>query len=109
MAIFEPLGNSSIDFTKTIARLYWLNPDHGKIANLKVQMFLFEARTRYGLSTHELDDRFKALLVAKTGVEEKWIRRLLESYRVVQTVKTVHEDRLKQIDEIISHIRANWK
>lgn len=109
MAIFEPLGNSSIDFTKTIARLYWLNPDHRKIANLKVQMFLFEARTRYGLSTHELDDRFKALLVAKTGVEEKWIKRLLESYRVVQTVETVHEDRLKQIDEIISHIRANWK
>lgn len=109
IAIVEPLTNSSIEFSKTIARLYWLNPDHKKMANLKVKMFLSEIRNRYGLSTHKLDDEFREKFMAKSGVGERHVKRLFDAYIQVQKKVQIHEDLLIQISESIAYIRQMWK
>lgn len=107
--IVEPLTNSSIDFSKTIARLYWLNPDHKKIAEQKVKMFLAEIRSRYGLSTHQLDDDFRQKFRDKSGTNERHIKRLFDAYEVVKKSGEIHEALLIQIAESIAYIRQNWK
>ena len=107
--IKEPLTNSSIDFSKTIARLYWLNPDHKKIAEKKVEMFLAEVRNRYGITTYKLDDEFRQVFIAKSGVNERHINRLFDAYGTVKRLPTTHEDVLIRISESIAYIRQNWK
>ncbi len=107
--IMEPMTNSSIEFSKTIARLYWLNPDHKKIAEQKVKMFLSEVRNRYGLSTHELNASFREQFKAKSGLGDRHINRLFNAYVTVKKRRFIHEDLLKQISESIAYIRQSWK
>lgn len=107
--IVDPLTNSSIDFSKTIARLYWLNPNHRKMADQKMKMFLFEVRNRYGLTTHVLDEDFKIRFRAKSGVSEKLINRLFDAYNLARQSPSIHHDVLIQISESIVKIRQTWK
>jgi hypothetical protein len=107
--IVDPVTNSSIDFSKTIARLYWLNPNHRKMADQKMKMFLFEVRNRYGLTTHELNEDFKIRFRAKSGIPEKHVNRLFDAYNVARQSNTIHQDLLIQISETIVIIRQNWK
>jgi hypothetical protein len=107
--IVDPLTNSSIDFSKTIARLYWLNPNHRKMADQKMKMFLFEVRNRYGLTTYVLDDEFKLKFKSKSGVSEKHINRLFDAYNLARHSNSIHEDVLKQISETIVVIKQQWK
>lgn len=107
--IVDPLTNSSIDFSKTIARLYWLNPNHRKMADQKMKMFLFEVRNRYGLTTHVLDEDFKIRFRAKSGVSEKLINRLFDAYNLARQSPSIHQDVLVQISESIVKIRQEWK
>ncbi|MFT5724761.1 MAG: hypothetical protein ACI9JN_001883 [Bacteroidia bacterium] len=107
--IVDPVTNSSIDFSKTIARLYWLNPNHRKMADQKMKMFLFEVRNRYGLSTHVLDEDFKVRFKAKSGVQEKVINRLFDAYNLARKSPRIHHDVLVQISNAIVSIRKDWK
>lgn len=107
--VVEPLTNSSIEFSKTIARLYWLNPNHKRMAEQKMKMFLFEVRKRYGLPTHTLNDEFKEKFIAKTGLSTKYVNRLFDAYHVVQQSDSIHQDLLIQISDAIVYIRQNWK
>ncbi len=107
--VVDPVTNSSIDFSKTIARLYWLNPNHRKMADQKMKMFLFEVRNRYGLTTHELNDDFKSRFKSKTGVSDKLINRLFDAYNLARQSSTIHRDVLIQISETIVLIRQQWK
>ncbi len=107
--VLDPVINSSIDFSKTIARLYWLNPNHRKMADQKMKMFLFEVRNRYGLTTHELNDDFKSRFKSKTGVSDKLINRLFDAYSLARQSSTIHKDVLIQISETIVLIRQQWK
>lgn len=107
--VLDPVTNSSIDFSKTIARLYWLNPNHRKMADQKMKMFLFEVRNRYGLTTHELNDDFKSRFKSKTGVSDKLINRLFDAYSLARQSSTIHKDVLIQISETIVLIRQQWK
>ena len=107
--VVEPLTNSSIEFSKTIARLYWLNPNHKRMAEQKMKMFLFEVRKRYGLPTHTLNEDFKERFIAKTGLTGKYVNRLFDAYRVAQQSETIHRDLLIQISDAIVYIRQHWK
>ncbi|MEZ4843575.1 MAG: hypothetical protein R3A43_04905 [Bacteroidia bacterium] len=107
--VVEPVRNSSIDFSKTIARLYWLKPNHKKMVEQKMKVFLAEVRNRYNIPTHILDNDFKELFRAKTGVEQKEINRLFDAYKVVQNSEKIHPDLLIQIYQSIYLIKQKWK
>jgi hypothetical protein len=107
--VVEPLRNSSIDFARTIARLYWLKPNHQVIALKKVNMFLFDVRSRYGIPTHNVDEEFRQKLIAKSGIQEKYINRLFDSYLLALNSETLHEDVLIRISQTINYIKRNWK
>ncbi len=107
--VVDPVTNSSIEFTKTIARLYWLNPNHKRMAEQKMKMFLFEVRNRYGLVTHELGEEFRQKFQAKCGVPEKHIRRLFDAYDQTLKKAVIHEDILIQISDEIGNIKQLWK
>ncbi len=107
--VVEPLRNSSIDFAKTIARLYWLKPNHKVIALKKVNMFLYDVRSRYGLPTHNVDEKFRHKLIAKSGIQEKYVNRLFDAYILARNSNRLHEDVLIRISQTINYIKRNWK
>ncbi|QHW00522.1 DUF4350 domain-containing protein [Spirosoma endbachense] len=80
--VLEPPQNTSLDFVKTVGRLYFQQGDHDNLARKKIQYFLTELRERYGLNTTVLDKEFTETLAQKSGTplsETDELVRLLRS------------------------------
>ncbi len=59
--------NDSLDFVRTLGRLYYDKGDHHNLAKKMATYFLDEVRTRYHISTQKLDADFVTELHAKSG------------------------------------------
>ncbi|MCB0733739.1 MAG: hypothetical protein H6608_09860 [Flavobacteriales bacterium] len=107
--LYRPPQNASVNFSKSVARMYWLHPNHKRIAQKRIQFFLSEVRSRYGLDTTNDSEEFRIKLAKKTGLEIRHINRLMDAAKVVNSNREVHEQLLLQISESVSYIRQHWK
>ncbi|MET0637543.1 MAG: DUF4350 domain-containing protein [Chitinophagaceae bacterium] len=82
--IIRKPGNSSLDFTKTIGRLYHDKGDHANLARKMSAYFLEYVRTRYKLVTSTLDENFIQQLHFKSGVEESVIASIVNSIHSIE-------------------------
>ena len=76
--IIKPLENTTIDFTKTIANLYFQDKNYKIIIRKKIIYFLEKVRTNYYLDTSKLDEEFALKLAHKSGKNEDDIKKLVE-------------------------------
>ncbi|MBI1305855.1 MAG: hypothetical protein GC181_04480 [Bacteroidetes bacterium] len=106
--VMEP-ENASVAFSKTIARLYWLHPNHKKMAHKKIKYFLSEIRQRYNLDIQDTGENFRNKLSKKSGIEIRHINKLFDAYNVVLRTEQIHVELLTQISNSITFIRQNWK
>ncbi len=65
--IVEPLQNTSLEFVKTVGRIYFQQADHDNLARKQIQYFLADVRERFGLNTTVLDKEFTETLARKSG------------------------------------------
>lgn len=89
--IIEPLRNTSLDFVKTIGRLYFQQGDHDNLARQKIQYFLADLRERYSLNTTVLDKEFTETLARKSGKPTEEINELVHLLRHAQKSTTLSE------------------
>lgn len=73
--------NDSLDFVKTIGRLYYDRSDHKNLCLKMAAYFLEHIRSHYKLPTGTLDDQFIRNVQFKTGVDETEIRNIISSIR----------------------------
>ncbi len=66
--------NDSLDFVKTIGRLYYDRGDHHNLSHKMAAYFLEHVRNKYKLPTSNLDDEFITKLQFKTGCDEAEVR-----------------------------------
>lgn len=93
-------GNDSLDFVKTVGRLYYEKGDNLNLGRKMGAYFLEHIRNKYKLSTNQLDEEFILLLQKKTGRQES------ELYQVVSFIK--HMDDTPAItDEELADFHAN--
>ncbi|MEI9944836.1 MAG: hypothetical protein WDN26_11510 [Chitinophagaceae bacterium] len=69
--------NDSLDFVKTIGRLYHDKGDHKNLCKKMAAYFLEHVRNRYKLTTNILNDEFIQALHYKTGIEEAEISNIV--------------------------------
>ena len=69
--------NDSLDFVKTIGRLYYDKGDHKNLCRKMAAYFLEYIRSQYKLPTNNLDEKFITQLQYKTGVEEQEIKQII--------------------------------
>ncbi|GAB3707943.1 hypothetical protein GCM10027592_42570 [Spirosoma flavus] len=80
--VVDPPANTSLDFVKTVGRMYFHQGGHDNMARKKIQFFLADLRERYGLNTNSLDKEFTEILAQKSGVsldDASELTRLLRS------------------------------
>lgn len=65
--VIEPLKNSTVEFTQTIANLYLKEQDHKNLVDKKIAYFLEKIRSKYLLNTTNLNKDFIDKLAAKSG------------------------------------------
>ena len=86
--------NDSLEFVKTIGRLYHDKGDHKNLCRKMSAYFLEHVRSRYKLPTSELNGEFIKNLHGKTGVGEDEIKEIVSFIRHLDTIDAVNEKQL---------------
>ena len=94
--------NDSLDFVKTLGRLYYDKRDHQNLAQKMGTYFLDHVRQSYHLPTHTLDEAFVKALHDKSGYPESEIENIVRVVQYLPTVPFIPESELvsfhKQLD-----------
>jgi hypothetical protein len=75
--VIPPLRNTSVDFVKTIGRLYYQRRDNQNLAMKMVTHFQDHVRTRYNLPVTAFDEEFVERLSYKTGIGKESLREMI--------------------------------
>jgi hypothetical protein len=86
--------NDSLDFVKTIGRLYYEKGDHRNLCRKMAAYFLEHARSRYKLSTSVLDEDFMKNLQFKSGANETDIRSIVFFIKEMETGSVISDHQL---------------
>jgi hypothetical protein len=86
--------NDSMDFVKTIGRLYFDKGDHKNLAKKMGAYFLEHIRTRYKLSTHTIDDNFITSLHNKTAYPLEELKRIIQFIKFTDDAPAISESQL---------------
>jgi hypothetical protein len=91
--------NDSLDFVKTIGRLYHDKADHRNLCRKMAAYFLEHVRSRYKLPTTELNEEFIKSLQYKTGVDETEIRYIISFIKELEVAPTISDKQLAQFHQ----------
>jgi hypothetical protein len=104
--ILNPLPNTTLLFTRTVAGLYQQGRNHAQIAEKKTALFLDYLRTRFQEATPDLaDDGFRERLSQKAGVPRPRVDELVRLINHARTAPAVTDRQLL----ILSRAIRNFK
>ena len=86
--------NESLDFVKTMGRLYYDRKDHQNLAKKMSIYFLEHVRSTYKLPTHTLDEPFIEALQYKSGFSQGHLNEIISFIQYLQNGGSVNEERL---------------
>src|SRR5690554_2020888 len=89
--VIEPLENTSVEFTKTIADLYFQHKDYSDIISKKIKYFSETLRAKYFLSTNDITEDLIKKLALKSGNTLEDTQKLMHLVKNLKA-KTVHSE-----------------
>ncbi len=101
--VITPLRNTTLDFAKTVASVYFNQKDNNSIAQKKISYFLEFVRQRFYLPTQLLDDNFIQQLSRKSGVLKTEVEQLVMVLREIELGYKVEDNLLLSINRHIDH------
>ncbi len=105
--IVKPEKNTSLEFARTIANMYLATSNHKKIADLMINFFNENIRTKYLLDTQNIDDKFITDLAAKTNKTEEEITKTFKIFDRLKAKTTVTKEELVDLEKIIESYKNN--
>lgn len=101
--VIPPLRNASLDFVKTIGRLYFQRRDNNNLALKMTAHFMDYVRSKYSIRVSLSDPEFGSRLAWKTGYDSHAIKDLLDQLQTVQTEASVSDERLLALNQKLEH------
>ncbi|MBS1921707.1 MAG: hypothetical protein JST17_15785 [Bacteroidetes bacterium] len=92
--VISKLKNDSLDFVKTIGRLYYDKGDHKNLCKKMGTYFLEHVRNKFKLSTAILGDDFIKNLQYKSGCDEAEIRGIVYFIKYADDAPVISDDEL---------------
>ena len=100
--IINPLPNTTLLFTRTVAGLYRQGRNHALIAEKKTGLFLDYLRTRFQESTQDLnDDAFRERLAQKAGVPRAEVDDIIRLIHFIRTAPAVSDQELLRLSRAL--------
>lgn len=101
--------NTSLEFTKTIGQLYYLQKDHKRLSQLKIRLFFDFIRTKYHMNTQNIDEDFRKKLSERSDINREFIDLLLADIQKINGQHEVSEWLLRKIHTQIQEFYTNCK
>ena len=86
--------NDSLDFVKTIGRLYYDKGDHKNLCRKMGSYFLEHVRNKFKLPTNSLDEEFVKNLQYKSGAGESEIRNIISFIKQLDEAEAINNNQL---------------
>src|SRR4029078_9292222 len=102
--IQQPNVNSSIEFTQTIARLYYNRKDNHNIALKMIAYLQDHVRNKYFMNYTGINESFGQALAAKTGLAPARMQALVDTIYTVQHNATTDDSTLLVLNEQIQEV-----
>jgi hypothetical protein len=99
--------NDSLDFVKTIGRLYYEKGDHKNLSRKMGAYFLEYVRSVYKLPTGMLDEPFIRTLQYKSGLLESSIRGIIGFIKYVEDAPAITDSELKDFYRQLEYFYKN--
>ncbi|HUQ66029.1 MAG TPA: DUF4350 domain-containing protein [Flavitalea sp.] len=97
----KKLNNTSLDFVKTIGRLYYQRKDNKNLA-LKISThFLGHIRSRYNMATTQLDNDFIGRLAFKSGYPVTLVKSMIDEMKKIDESYAVTDQELLAFNDKI--------
>ncbi len=93
--------NTSLEFTRTIGRLYHRSGDRKGLADKKIMYFLEYVRDELNLSTNRQDDRFIQQTAQRAGIKTETARSVFTEINKVQNQSTLSSKELWKLNDQI--------
>jgi hypothetical protein len=97
--MIPPVKNASLDFVKTIGRLYYQRKDNKNLAIKMSSHFLDNVRNRYNLPTSELNEEFENKLAYKSDYNREDIRDIIYTIKTLPDQLTVTDAELMTFND----------
>jgi hypothetical protein len=101
--VIPPLKNASLDFVKTIGRLYFQRRDNKNLAQKMTVHFQDHVRSRYGIRNSFTDPEFEKRLAWKTGYDINAIKDLVYYMKMIQDGPAVSDEGLLELNRKLEH------
>lgn len=101
--IIQPLKNASVDFVKTIGRLYFQRHDNKNLAQKMTVHFQDHVRGKYGIRAALNDPEFEKRLAWKTGYDINALKDLLYYMNMLQDEYDVTDAGLLELNHKLEH------
>jgi len=99
--VITPLKNSTLEFIKTVAGVYFNGKDNNSIADKKLNHFLEFVRSRFNIATQVLDEDFIQQLHRKSGVGKDKVADLVRFLSALPIQGRVTDEMLLNLDRNI--------
>jgi hypothetical protein len=96
--VIQPLKNTSLDFVKTIGRLYFQRKDNKDLAHKMAVHFLGHVRNRYNIRATVMDEDFVQRLAYKSGYDQQAVHALVYDLRYAQDSPQVSDYELLELN-----------
>lgn len=109
--IVNPLKNQTLDYTRTIANMYYEKEQHKVLAQHKIQHFLEYIRLHLHLSTTDFDETFFANLSARSNNSIEATQQLFKLIELIQNKTQITHKELERLNALIEKFKSNnsWK
>lgn len=101
--VIQPLKNASVDFVKTIGRLYFQRHDNKNLAQKMTVHFQDHVRSRYAIRASLNDPEFEKRLAWKTGYDVNALKDLLYYMNMLQDEYSVSDEALLELNRKLEH------
>jgi hypothetical protein len=100
----KPNRNTTVEFTQTIARLYYNKKDNRNIALKMIQHFMEHIRSSFYLPHQKLDDAFATVLAGKTNQPVPKTQRIVQRMWNIQQGAEVSDDQLLELNRQLNEL-----
>ena len=94
------LRNTSLDFVKTIGRLYYQNRDNKNLATKMTAHLMDHIRRRYNIPTSVVDDKFISNLAYKSGYDLAALRNMFYHAKMIQDSPNISDGYLMEYNKL---------
>ena len=109
--VIKPLRNQTIDFTRTIANMYYEKGKHKEIVHHKILHFLEYIRTHFHLNTSTFDTAFIKNLAARSNNTVNDTTYLFETIKDYNIKSQINKTELEKLNALIETFKSKnaWK